>query len=64
MSGRRAVGRRAGDCRGRMSAGADGTPAEAVVVGGSHTAAVRMEVVGNAGHTLHRIHHHHLAYTR
>lgn len=65
--GMRAVGTRAGGCRGRMFAGAaDGTLAVVVVVGGSHTAAVHMKVVGNAaGHNPHRIlHHHHLACTR
>lgn len=64
--GIRAVGARAGGCRGHMFAGAaDGTLAVVVVVGGSHTAAVHMKVVGNAaGHNLHRIPHHHLACTR
>lgn len=63
--GTKAVGTRAGGCRDRMFAGAaDGTLAVVVVVGGSHTAAVHMKVVGNAGHNLHRILHHHLACTR
>lgn len=64
--GTKAVGTRAGGCRGRMFAGAaDGTLAVVVVVGGSHTAAVHMKVVGNAaGHNPHRIPHHHLACTR
>lgn len=69
--GTKAVGTRAGGCRGRTSAGAaDGTlvvvVVVVVVVGGSHTAAVHMKVVGNAaGHNPHRIHrHHHLACTR
>lgn len=61
--GTKAVGMRADGYRGRTSAGAaDGTLV--VVVGGSHTAAVHMKVVGNAGHNLHRIPHHHLACTR
>lgn len=61
--GTKAVGTRAGGCMGRTSAGAaDGTLA--VVVGGSHTAAVHMKVVGNAGHNLHRTPHHLLACTR
>lgn len=60
-----AVGTRAGGRKSYMSAGAaDGTLAVVVVVGGSHTAAVHTKVVGNAGHNLHRIPHHHLACTR